>query len=1373
MLKIKPHSWIEKEVDGRTVVDIFAHDIDSNSVFLRVTDPPISCYMQLPLRGADNNFVCWNDDLANHIFTYLCKRLQDSAPVDYKLETREKLFFAEDVTHYPFLSLTFLSKRDMAKCASYHKKIDLFGGFTVDYWEHDIKIITRLHAARNITHTAWFACVGTPLSPKTTRCKTEYSVVCDSIIPIPEDDCQSWFVHPLVCSWDGEMYSHNHRALPKPSNSTDALYLISANLELLNRPETRRYYVFLYGNCNEPTVPNTTVYRFQDVHIKGDGEFQMLYAFGQFLLDQDPDVITGYNINGFDFSYVHDRFASRGLTWIYTGRYLQTPPYCVGNGMRSVSENQSLIYDSNARLFYAIDKPAYTGSTWKSAGRGTMNLKYYHMDGRVIIDLLPVIKEAHKLDRYDLGFVSRKFINSDKNPVTPQEMFRIYESSFLETPESLADMTRIVDYCIQDSDLVLDLMKKLDIWNGLNEMSNIVAVSMEETYMRGQQQRCVNLLFKAVYAAGYVFDRLKGDCEGYAGGSVDSPIPGFYAMLLCMDFKSLYPSIIIYYLLCYRTCIPRKFWHLYPIEDCNVCKFIQQEADVEEPEFLSVYAESVNLRKKDRPTHPVEHEYRFLKTRKAILPDIEKNLIARRRATIRRANTFPEYSTERNILDKRQLALKIQANSFYGFLGVPFDKGGKCPCFEIARSVTAFGRAAKKLLGDFIRETWGGEIVYGDTDSVIGATPIPVKTGTMTYTPIENLYDDVSTLMQSTAEILDMRHLKYQVWSETGWTDITYIKRHTVLKRMYNVLTSQGHVIVTADHSLVYANGTETTAHDIKKGQRLLHCNVSHETQMTYSDVYIYVSVLVPMTSLYIDGTLHLKVGGQENVLYYMRSYLDTVSPTTAVYTVHENYISFSDDAWYHKYFRSGMYRKFPDYVYCYDVPSIEKFFTYFDQLRRPGVGLGSYPLLIQATLFTLANRIRTTGYSYRPRSWEMIRIQNADVMSVVDLGLQYVTVYDLETENHHFGVGPGSLIVHNSCMVRLPQVKTNEDCQEWGERIAQVVSGYKAGDPLPGYGYRSKENETMVHKEGAVGIFHDPMAIEFEKAMDMIVFCKKYYAYFVILPDGSYKEVNGERVIENKGIVTAKRGIAKHLTTYYRKCLYNVLMRRSMLDTLDIISEAITKLMRCEVDKSQLEATTSVAASYAKATHLSKFAENMALRGTPVVPGDKFAYIVVQGDKKSNVGEKMRLADTYDGEEPIDWEHYILKVLGKPLSTLFFLSYYEELDNLHHVRYKPRGQEGASGPSNIVKTLYRWYRDGGTKEQFYNYIEWGRQEALKPRPYVYVAPPDEALAMALAAHKKYKKHCPLFQVVEDAPQQYYDTQRPSMPPVQNMMWIK
>lgn len=41
------------------------------------------------------------------------------------------------------------------------------------------------------------------------------------------------------------------------------------------------------------------------------------------------------------------------------------------------------------------------------------------------------------------------------------------------------------------------------------------------------------------------------------------------------------------------------------------------------------------------------------------------------------------------VLDGRQLALKVSANSVYGFTGATI---GKMPCLEISSSTTAYGR---------------------------------------------------------------------------------------------------------------------------------------------------------------------------------------------------------------------------------------------------------------------------------------------------------------------------------------------------------------------------------------------------------------------------------------------------------------------------------------------------------------------------------------------------------------------------------------------------------------------------------------------------------------------------------------------------------
>lgn len=108
---------------------------------------------------------------------------------------------------------------------------------------------------------------------------------------------------------------------------------------------------------------------------------------------------------------------------------------------------------------------------------------------------------------------------------------------------------------------------------------------------------------------------------------------------------------------------------------------------------------------------------------KGILPEILEELLAARRrakADLKEAKD----PLEKAVLDGRQLALKVSANSVYGFTGASI---GQLPCLEISSSVTSYGRQmiehTKKLVEERFTTTAGydhnAEVVYGDTDSVM------------------------------------------------------------------------------------------------------------------------------------------------------------------------------------------------------------------------------------------------------------------------------------------------------------------------------------------------------------------------------------------------------------------------------------------------------------------------------------------------------------------------------------------------------------------------------------------------------------------------------------------------------------------------------
>lgn len=109
--------------------------------------------------------------------------------------------------------------------------------------------------------------------------------------------------------------------------------------------------------------------------------------------------------------------------------------------------------------------------------------------------------------------------------------------------------------------------------------------------------------------------------------------------------------------------------------------------------------------------------------RKGLLPEILESLLSARK----RAKADLKVETDpfkRSVLDGRQLALKISANSVYGFTGAQV---GKLPCLEISGSVTAYGRTMIEFTKHEVETHFTMEngyendakVIYGDTDSVM------------------------------------------------------------------------------------------------------------------------------------------------------------------------------------------------------------------------------------------------------------------------------------------------------------------------------------------------------------------------------------------------------------------------------------------------------------------------------------------------------------------------------------------------------------------------------------------------------------------------------------------------------------------------------
>lgn len=190
--------------------------------------------------------------------------------------------------------------------------------------------------------------------------------------------------------------------------------------------------------------------------------------------------------------------------------------------------------------------------------------------------------------------------------------------------------------------------------------------------------------------------RLKADAK-YAGATVLTPLVGFYdEVVATLDFVSLYPSIIIAFNLCYTTMIrDAAHWDRLAPSD---------------------YHERVIPHASYGPL-----TVRFVRAhiRRGLLPDLLTALLAERAAVRAEQKKVQKTDPRYDLFEGRQLALKISANSVYGFSGATV---GRFPCVPVAAFVTGQGRDGimfTKTLLEREESAIGVQVIYGDTDSVM------------------------------------------------------------------------------------------------------------------------------------------------------------------------------------------------------------------------------------------------------------------------------------------------------------------------------------------------------------------------------------------------------------------------------------------------------------------------------------------------------------------------------------------------------------------------------------------------------------------------------------------------------------------------------
>lgn len=704
-LELHAYDWNHRDCFDReeTYLSIHCWGMNENSdpILLRIDNFPAYCYIELPCFVRGRAFK-WNKSEASHFMDQVLSKLSGDIS-SWSLVSGRKTYYYRNGRTTPMIKVDFRSMSAVWECfrlvGERPVKTERWGFISCNVMEHKISPVRKLLTAVDVQYSQWFTCVGRAVEEedRISTCEREYTVDWNSI----RKSERTSVTRPRILAFDIETYSDNHRAFPDKMDSKHVCYMISCIYQRYLDPSSKKRYGIVLGDCDD--IPRSVLDDCEIVKVKD--ELEMVDAFAEIVDRLDPEIITGYNIYAYDYPYLDHRVKRWLREWPNMGRIKGGPSIMVSD-------------------------------TWSSAAYGHQSINILKMDGRISIDLLPIIKRDFKRDKYDLGSVSKDFLGKTKHDISAPEMFAIYERSLQNTEEGRRDLTRVLAYCIQDSELVIDLMEKLNVWVSLVQVSSVVGVSITDLNTRGQQHRCLSLLYDQCARAGFVLDAREAPGYAFEGALVQQPVPGVYDNVICLDFSSLYPSIIQAYNMCYTTLVGPELDDVVPDEDCNIIEFDQTEEDESDSDDEDD-EEKEKVKKSPRVHH---YRFRFYKKTKGIVPGLVAALVAERRATVARMrktvsrieelerdpNTPPEELKELEMLavtlDKRQGGLKVTANSFFGFFGV--KEGGKMPLMEAAISITAKGRQLISEAREFVERTYDGMMVYGDTDSVMFKIPI-------------------------------------------------------------------------------------------------------------------------------------------------------------------------------------------------------------------------------------------------------------------------------------------------------------------------------------------------------------------------------------------------------------------------------------------------------------------------------------------------------------------------------------------------------------------------------------------------------------------------------------------------------------------------
>lgn len=727
------------------------------------------------------------------------------------------------------------------------------GDRTLEFKVHHIEIdaIIKLLAYRDIHHCSWITSNGTYYIPneesKISTLQNEYVIPWQSIKRIPDEVCKGWDSIPGIIGFDLETYSHKHRCMPEKHNPRHHVTCMEVTYAKRGwKKDQRIRHMIVHGDINE--IPEE---RFKNVNIiRVDKEYDIVMWFSRLMNMYNPQAIISYNGLNYDYDCLNSRLNIYNKDWPVMGMLkgvITSVERSAGWESAAYGINRDCNVEIPGRLnfdLYKIVKRDFKLPTYKLdavaenfglGGKDNVTPQFMFRSYEKLLDAmkkfriqfpetdLPILKQVlYRMYKY-LTAGNKRELDSlltiiDGNFtkwITNQGFIEMITSIYVKARENgfndetyekaLEDMTTVAIYCIQDVEICFDLFEHLNIWVASIETSNIVCVSMIDLF-KGQQRRCQAQLFIAAFAKNIVMNYRMVTPIPFIGGRVLDPKVGLRDHVLVLDFKSLYPMIIAAYNICYTTFVPRNLWSYIPEEWCWCVKVNCDEnfdpsidtSELDEEDIEHIKRKGKNFANGQKGSY----EFRYLKAEfiQGLLPELVYNLVQERDLIVKyvKDNKLPKSHGEGLVLDKRQLGLKISANSFFGFLGVL--NNGKRPFREGAISITALGREAITKAIDHLVTKYNVNVIYGDTDSCMIVAP-QVKSPEDCEKYMKIFCEEITALFPRPMEIKPEYAARMLALMKKKYLMMPYLPTKDFRRDVMGNLLPDGHFVLNRDGS--------------------------------------------------------------------------------------------------------------------------------------------------------------------------------------------------------------------------------------------------------------------------------------------------------------------------------------------------------------------------------------------------------------------------------------------------------------------------------------------------------------------------------------------------------------------------------------------